>query len=102
MVLHSSIFYNITLRSPLKVNGFFKEYVASIFRVEEYVKQEISMNQAEIRALLCLQLIPHERTENEHKRPYSENSIQPRSTVWPVIQQSLKKNASVMDCLNTN
>jgi hypothetical protein len=42
----SSIFWDITPCSPLKVNRLFGGNAASIFMVEEYVKQEASMKQA--------------------------------------------------------
>jgi hypothetical protein len=41
--MKSSVFWDIMPCSPLKVDPRFGEYFASIFRVEEYTKQETSM-----------------------------------------------------------
>jgi hypothetical protein len=41
--MKSSIFWNITPCSPLKVNRFSEEHIASIFRVEEQAEQETSV-----------------------------------------------------------
>jgi hypothetical protein len=40
----SSVFWDITPCIPLKITEVSEEYVTSMFRVEEYTKQETSMN----------------------------------------------------------
>jgi hypothetical protein len=44
-VLNSSVFWDITPCSPLKVNRRFGETFAFIFRVEELAKHESSLKQ---------------------------------------------------------
>jgi hypothetical protein len=52
MLLKGSAFWGIMPCSPAKPNRHFGEHVASIFRVDEYIKQETTMKQAGSRAVL--------------------------------------------------
>jgi hypothetical protein len=62
-----------------------EEYVATIFRIEEYAKQEISIKQKASRALLLVYFLVYSSTLKIEAIYFFETSIDFQRTIWHYI-----------------
>jgi hypothetical protein len=84
IILKSTVFWYVTPRSLVKFTAVQDERTASIFRVEQYAKQEKSNNAAESRVLRLRNVcgLLRDCTASQPRMPYSSKIILRPKRLW--------------------